>query len=61
MTDRIRIIKHEAIPGYGSFEVKIEGQPSKYFTGTTFHPAGSAPIRWTARPRWIGQGCGKES
>jgi hypothetical protein len=27
----VRVIKHEAIPGCGSFEVKIPGQPSQYF------------------------------
>jgi hypothetical protein len=31
MTDRVRIIPHEAIPGCGSFEVKIPGKPSQYF------------------------------
>ena len=31
MTDRIRILKHEAIPGRGSYEVRIEGQASRYF------------------------------
>jgi hypothetical protein len=31
MTDRIRIIKHEAIPDCGSFEVKIPGKDSVYF------------------------------
>ena len=27
----VRIIKHEAVPACGSFEVKIPGQPSQYF------------------------------
>ncbi len=27
----VRIIKHEAIPDCGSFEVKIPGEPSRYF------------------------------
>lgn len=32
MTDRIRIIKHEAVPDCGSFEVRfIGGRPSQYF------------------------------
>jgi hypothetical protein len=31
MEKRIRIIKHEAIPDCGSFEVKILGEPSQYF------------------------------
>jgi hypothetical protein len=31
VTDRIRIIKHEAVPGSGSFKVKIPGKPSQYF------------------------------
>ena len=32
MTDRIRLIKHEAVPGCGSFEVRFaDGRLSKYF------------------------------
>jgi hypothetical protein len=31
VTDRVRIIKHEAIPDTGSFEVKIPGKPSARF------------------------------
>jgi hypothetical protein len=32
MTDHIRIIKHEAVPNCGSFEVKFpDGRPSIYF------------------------------
>jgi len=32
MTDRIRIIKHEAVPDCGSFEVRFpDGRPSQYF------------------------------
>jgi hypothetical protein len=32
MTDRLRIIKHEAVPGCGSFEVRFaDGRESKYF------------------------------
>lgn len=32
MTDRIRIIKHEAVPDCGSFEVRYpDGRPSVYF------------------------------
>ena len=32
MTDRIRIIKHEAVPGCGSFEVRFpDDRPSQYF------------------------------
>ncbi len=31
-TSRIRVIKHEAIPGCGSFEVRFHnGRPSQYF------------------------------
>jgi hypothetical protein len=31
-TDRIRIIKHEAVPGCGSFEVRFpDDRPSQYF------------------------------
>jgi hypothetical protein len=32
MADRIRIIKHEAVPQCGSFEVRFpDGRPSQYF------------------------------
>ena len=32
MTDRIRILKHEAVPGCGSFEVRFpDDRPSQYF------------------------------
>ncbi len=32
MTDGVRIIKHEAVPQCGSFEVRFEdGRPSQYF------------------------------
>lgn len=32
MPDRIRIIKHEAVPDTGSFEVKFpDGRPSRFF------------------------------
>jgi hypothetical protein len=32
MTDRARIIKHEAVPGCGSFEVRYpDDRPSQYF------------------------------
>jgi hypothetical protein len=32
MTDHIRIIKHEAVPKTGSFEVRFsDGRPSKFF------------------------------
>ena len=32
MTDRIRIIKHEAVPDCGSFEVRFgDGRASKFF------------------------------
>ena len=32
MTDRIRIIKHEAVPDCGSFEVRFpDGRSSQYF------------------------------
>ena len=31
-TSRIRVIKHEAVPGCGSFEVRFQnGRPSQYF------------------------------
>jgi hypothetical protein len=32
MADRIRVIKHEAVPDCGSFEVRFpDGRPSQYF------------------------------
>jgi hypothetical protein len=31
MTDRIRIIKHEAVPDCGSFEVRFPDRPSQFF------------------------------
>jgi hypothetical protein len=32
MTDRIRILKHEAVPGCGSFEVRFpDDRPSQFF------------------------------
>lgn len=31
MSDRIRIIKHEAVPDCGSFEVRFPDRPSVYF------------------------------
>ena len=31
MSDRIRIIKHEAVPGCGSFEVRFPDGPSRFF------------------------------
>jgi hypothetical protein len=31
MTNRVRIIPHEAVPGCGSFEVRIPGKLSQYF------------------------------
>jgi hypothetical protein len=29
--DRVRIIKHQVVPDCGSYEVSVEGQPSRYF------------------------------
>ena len=31
MPSRIRIIKHEAVPGCGSFEVRLPGRGSEFF------------------------------
>jgi hypothetical protein len=31
MADRVRIIKHEAVPRCGSFEVRLPDRPSQYF------------------------------
>jgi hypothetical protein len=52
MTDRVRIIKHEAVKDYGSFEVHFpDGRPSVYFTGTTSRVGGSGQTCWTVRLR----------
>jgi hypothetical protein len=31
ISDRVRIIKHEAVPGCGSFEVRFPNGPSRFF------------------------------
>jgi len=31
MSDRVRIIRHEAVPGCGSFEVRFPDRPSRFF------------------------------
>ena len=31
MSDRVRVIQHGVVPGRGRFEVKIPGQPSRFF------------------------------
>ena len=31
MPDRIRIIKHEAVPDYASFEIRFPDRPSQYY------------------------------
>ena len=44
-----RIIKHEAVPQTGSFEVRFpDGRPSVYFYWTTFRAAGLVLNRGTA-------------
>ena len=48
MTDRVRIIPHEAIPGCGSFEVGFQASPASISIGTIFHPAGLPLICWIA-------------
>ena len=36
----VRIIKHEAIPGCGSFEVRYaDDRPASIFTGMTYSPS----------------------
>ncbi len=41
MTDRVRMIKHEAVPQCGIFEVRYpDGRPSQYITGMTYQAAG---------------------
>jgi hypothetical protein len=53
----IRIIKHQAVPKCGSYEVKFfDGRPSKFFTGKTSPAVVSVQTRQTAsrpsrRPR----------
>jgi hypothetical protein len=45
----IRIIKHEAVPQTGSYEVRFSDElPASTFTGTTFRGAGLTPNRWIA-------------
>jgi len=40
----IRIIKHEAVPQTGSYEVRFSDElPASTFTGTTFRGAGLIP------------------
>jgi len=46
----IRLIKHEAVPRCGSFEVRFpDGKPSQYFYWTTFRVVACGPIRWPAK------------
>ena len=45
----IRIIKHEAVPQTGSFEVRFpDGRPSVYFYWDDIPGAGLVLNRWTA-------------
>lgn len=56
MSNRIRIVKHEAVPGFGSFEVRFpDGRESVYSTGTISQAAGLGRKRWTVKPRWRGR------
>ena len=49
----IRIIKHEAVPQTGSFEVRFPTVgPASTSIGTTFLGAGSGRKRWIAQLRW---------
>jgi len=52
MTDRIPLIKDEAIPGYGSFEVRFPtiGRANS-FTGTISQAPGSGRKRWIEKQR----------
>jgi hypothetical protein len=46
MTDRIRIVKHEVVPGCGSFEVRFpDDRPAGLSIGTTYRHAGSGDFR----------------
>jgi hypothetical protein len=54
-TARIRIIKHEAVPGCGSFEVRFaDGRASQYFYWDDIPRVGLDLRGWIARPhlRW---------
>ena len=58
----IRIIKHEAVPQTGSFEVRFpDGRPSVYFYWTTFRDAGLVLNRWTAIAPWRPPGPSREA
>jgi hypothetical protein len=49
---RVRIIKHEAVPGCGSFEVRFaDGRDSIYFSWDDNPAPGSSRKRWIARRR----------
>ena len=49
LTDRVRLIKHEVIPGTGSFEVRVEGQPSAISISKMWPAAGCRPEQLTSK------------
>jgi hypothetical protein len=63
MADRIRIIRHEAVPGCGSFEARVpDDRPSEYPIRATFPPAGwgrfSCEVAYRYAQEWRGmQSC----
>jgi hypothetical protein len=53
MTDRIRVIKHEAVPDCGSFEVRYpDGRPSQYFYWDDIPARRLGRKRWIVKLRW---------
>ena len=52
MTDRVRIIKHEAVPQCRSFEVRFpDDRPSEFFYWDDIPARRLRPERLTVRPR----------
>jgi hypothetical protein len=53
MTNRIRILKHEAVKDCGSFEVRFpDGRPVDTSIGTVNQAAGLDQTRWIVKHLW---------